>query len=151
MKHALALVLALFLPLIAFADDPEPMTFPTTVDEITVTGWDGFAYIVDDGSVIWSGEAEPSLADLSDAIASPRPKPSATTVEQTLEVVVSRLTSGEIDALLGSTDSDVRRFLELARIRGKIRPGSSDFLAAKALLDSLNIITAARWDTILAP
>jgi len=64
---------------------------------------------------------------------------------QTLEIVISRLTETELNALLDSTNANVRRFLEIARIRGRIRSTNTDFIGARALLDALGIITSARW------
>ena len=79
------------------------------------------------------------------------PEPVAVPEVVPLQTFMDRLTDAEFMALDASTNAQVKRFMYRMENQGGIRPGHPDITAAITLLDSLGIIAAARWPTLLAP
>lgn len=67
-------------------------------------------------------------------------------------IVLNRLTDAESQALHSAEQSDYRvwKFIHMADC-GVIDQADPNYAAGVALLDSLGIIAAARWPTLLAP
>lgn len=67
--------------------------------------------------------------------------------------VLNRLTDAEDQALHSAEQSDYRvaKFVLMASSSGVIDQADPNYNAAVTLLDSLGIIAAARWPTLLAP
>ena len=70
---------------------------------------------------------------------------------QKTDIVLSRLTDAEYDALTSSTVIGIRRAVDLARSTGVIADNHPAFAPFTAGAAALGIIAAARWDALLAP
>jgi hypothetical protein len=64
--------------------------------------------------------------------------------------ILDRLTPAESAALLDSTNPGIRLLVLKSVAEGFIRDDDPDFPAARAGLDALGIISAARWDALFA-
>ena len=75
----------------------------------------------------------------------------STARSQKTDIVLSRLTDAEYDALTSSTVIGIRRAVDMARSTGSIadnHPAFAPFVAGAA---ALGIVAANRWDALLAP
>ena len=72
-------------------------------------------------------------------------------VSQSAEVVFLRLTDAERVAIFTSTDAQVIKFRELAKLRGVIRADSPDAQAGFAYLVAQGLLAQSRVAELLAP
>ncbi len=70
---------------------------------------------------------------------------------QKTDIVLSRLTDAEYDALTTSTIIGIRRAVDMARSTGVISDAHPAFAPFVAGADALGIIAADRWTDLLAP
>jgi len=70
---------------------------------------------------------------------------------QKTDIVLSRLTDAEYDALTSSTVIGIRRAVDLARSTGSIADNHPAFAPFVARAAALGIIAANRWTDLLAP
>jgi hypothetical protein len=73
------------------------------------------------------------------------------TRSQKTDIVLSRLTDAEYDALTTSTIIGIRRAVDMARSTGIISNAHPAFAPFVAGADALGIISADRWTDLLAP
>jgi hypothetical protein len=73
------------------------------------------------------------------------------TRSQKTDIVLSRLTDAEYDALTTSTIIGIRRAVDMARSTGVISDTHPAFAPFVAEVDALGIISADRWTDLLAP
>jgi hypothetical protein len=124
----------------------------------TVEAHEGATYVVRVASGSVYGYASPSgtpsevLAadEIAHAIAHPPTLPAAPRSQST-RVILDRLTPAEAAALTGSTHAAIKLLVLKATAAGSIREDDPDFPTARAGLDALGIIAAARWDALFAP
>jgi len=81
------------------------------------------------------------------------PPPAADIIKLDADLVLSRLTAAEKEALFTSrrTVWQVDYFLTRASTTGIISTSDSDLPAAQAMFDQLGIISADRWTDLLSP
>lgn len=70
---------------------------------------------------------------------------------QKTDIVLSRLTDAEYDALTTSTVIGIRRAVDMARSTGVISDSHPAFAPFAAGSNALGIIAASRWPVLLAP
>jgi hypothetical protein len=113
------------------------------VTGVTLTVVDGCATITADQPVTAAQNALVQAWHVAGAVSNTR--------SQKTDIVLSRLTDAEYDALTSSTVIGIRRAVDMSRSNGTIsdaHPAFAPFVAGAA---ALGIITADRWDALLAP
>lgn len=70
---------------------------------------------------------------------------------QKTDIVLSRLTDSEYDALTTNTVIGIRRAVDMARSTGVISDAHPAFFPFVQAADALGIISANRWTELLAP
>ncbi|MBI5689250.1 MAG: hypothetical protein HZC55_04075 [Verrucomicrobia bacterium] len=73
--------------------------------------------------------------------------------QQDTDIILQRLSAGERAALFAARQANwqIDYLVTRAAATGSIREDDPDFPAARAALDQLGIIAAARWDALFAP
>lgn len=97
---------------------------PLVVGAVTLTGFDGFSYVGDDGRTYWSGATEPSEADAVDAVTNPRtptlPVPSEVPAWRLHAVAEIAGLSAGIDAVLAQLPEPSRTVAVAAWHKGTV-------------------------------
>lgn len=83
------------------------------------------------------------------AIANP-PVATVAPRRQSTRIILDRLTAAEAQALMESTQWQVRLLVAKATSTGSIHEDDADFPAARAALDALGIVATDRWDALFA-
>ncbi|HLP26665.1 MAG TPA: hypothetical protein VK477_13375 [Acidobacteriota bacterium] len=102
------------------AQTPEatPSIFPLVVGALTLTAYDGHSYVKANGETIWSGAAEPSEADATDAVTTPRTRPAP--VPSDAQIYAEQLALGFTDPVTGlklkTTEYAIGKFTSAAQL-----------------------------------
>lgn len=123
--------------------------FPLEIGDVTLTGWDGFSYVAEDGRTYRSALAEPTAEDAAACVASPAPEPAGVVSRMPLQVL-TLLTAEEEAALAASTDLAVTVVRNRLLAASEIRSDDPRTAQGAALLVAKGIITAERAGEIFS-
>lgn len=80
---------------------------PLVVGDVTIVSWDGFSYVDTTGRTYWSGAAQATAADATDAVTTPRTPPAPVPTRVTRRQLLLALFSGH-----AITRANIRAALE---------------------------------------
>jgi hypothetical protein len=131
----------------------QPLEFETYPCSLgTVIGYEGSAYRIatPEGRVVGiAANGTPSPEAVEADIANP-PAP-VVLRRQSSRIVLARMTTAERNALRACPVPEIQDAYDIALIEGAISEADTDFPAFRTALDQLGIISASRWNDLLAP